>query len=242
MTGMSVEIQTESQQEEHERRAPARPDHSAAADSEYIQYRALSSLAVTSLVVGLFSALALLDWMGAVIPLVGILVGALAWRQIQRRPDELSGLGIARAGLLLSIVFLVTGLTRLSYVYATEVPDGFTRISYDQLQPNPDVAKEVVPPSALALDGQKVFIKGYPLAGRDLHGIRQFVLVRDQGDCCFGGKPKLTDQIQVTLADPLRLNYELRLLRVAGTFHVRPTVAANGMPTTIYYLEADHLQ
>ena len=242
---MSVETQSEVEMQLADDVRPAHGSSvhaAAAADSEYVQYRALSSLAVTSLVVGLFSAMAWLDWIGAVIPAVGILLGALAWRQIKRRPDELSGLGIARAGLLLSIFFLTTGLTRLSYVYATEVPDGFTRISYDQLQPNPDVANEVVPPAALALDGQRVFIKGYPLSGRDIRGIKQFVLVRDQGDCCFGGKPKLTDQIQVTLADPLRLDYELRLLRVAGTLRVRPTVAAGGLPTTIYYLEADHLQ
>lgn len=245
---MSVEIETDQEVDQTAaRQVSSAPEHSteansAAADHEYAQYRALSSLAVASLVVGLFSAVAWLDWLGAAVPVVGVVLGALACRQIARRSDELSGMGIARAGLALSAVFLITGLSRLSYVYATEVPEGYTRISYDQLQPNPDVTNEVVPPSALALDGQKVFIKGYPLSGRDITGIRQFILVRDQGDCCFGGKPKLTDQIQVTLADPLRLNYELRLLRVAGTFHVKPTVAANGLPTTLYYLEADHLQ
>ena len=32
-------------------------------------------------------------------------------------------------------------------------------------------------------------------------GITQFLLVRDQGTCCFGGNPKVTDRILVQLSD-----------------------------------------
>ena len=90
----------------------------------------------------------------------------------------------------------------LTYDYLTEVPDGYERISYADLQPDPAQAGQVVPPSALELEGKKIFIKGYIYPGREKDGIRQFLLVRDQGDCCFGGNPKITDRIQVTLVEP----------------------------------------
>lgn len=207
-----------------------------------VNYKALSSAAVLSVILGLLSAAALLDWILLGIPLVGILTGFYACRNVRQRSEELTGSGLARAGLALSVLFLFTGAGRLSYIYATEVPENHQRISYAELQPDPDEPDQLMPREALALDGKKVFIKGYPLAGRQMEDIRHFVLVRDKGDCCFGGNPKLTDQIEVVLADPLRLSYEPRLLKLAGTFriHLPPEGLAPSRP--IYYLEATHLQ
>jgi hypothetical protein len=208
----------------------------------YEPYRALSSAAVASLVVGLLSPLALLDWVLLAIPVVGLVLGVAACRVLARHSEELTGRSLARLGLGLSAFWLVTSGTRLTYVYATEVPDGYRRISYGQLQPEAEQPSQVVPPEALALDGQRVFVKGYPLASSQQVGIQRFVLVRDQGDCCFGGNPKLTDQIEVTLRDPLRFNYELRLLRLAGTFRVHRDRSETGLEGPIYSLEADYLR
>ena len=92
------------------------------------------------------------------------------------------------------------------------------------------------------LEGKRIFIKGYIYPGREMEGIKTFLLVRDQGDCCFGGNPKITDRIQVTLVDPLRLTFRSRLHKLAGVFHVRPTTAVGAGGGVYYQLEADHLQ
>ena len=212
-------------------------------DDAYLQYRALSSLAVASLVLGAASLSTFLGWWLAVVPVTGIALGLIARRRIARLPRELTGKGIAVAGILTSVVFGSMGLGYVAYDYATEVPEGYQRISYDLLQPNPDVPGEVVPRSAFALEGKKVFVKGYIFPGRDSTGIKRFLLVRDQGDCCFGGNPKVTDRIQVTLVDPLRLTYDTGLQKLAGTFHVAPTQAADavGGGGVFYHLTADHL-
>jgi hypothetical protein len=101
-----------------------------------------------------------------------------------------------------------------------------------------------VPPSALELEGKHVFIKGYLYPGREKDGIKQFLLVRDQGDCCFGGNPKITDRIQVTLAGPLRVSYQTRLFKVGGKFHVAPMDQATGGAKggVFYHLDADYVQ
>ncbi len=215
---------------------------STAGDSQDIQYRTLSSLAVFSLVCGVLSFLALFDlWLG-LIPAIGILVGTRALRQIRRLPEELAGTGLAKAGIALSLLLLVTGWVRIGYIYATEVPDGYVRLSYEQLQPDPNVAQQIVPQSALDFDGKRVFIKGYVYPGSQKTGIKKFVLCRDNGDCCFGGEPKLTDMIQVTLADPLSLEYTPRMRRIAGTFHVEPAQASDQLGGVLYHLEADYLK
>ncbi|MGH7193639.1 MAG: DUF4190 domain-containing protein, partial [Candidatus Saccharimonadales bacterium] len=134
------------------------PDAEFAAD--YQRYRAVNSLAVVSFVAGLLSALAFLDWLLAVIPMLGIALGVLAMRRIRAFPNEYTGEHFALAGALLSSVCLVGGWARLAYVYQTEVPEGHLRISYDDLQPQAEEA-DFVPAQARQLDGKKVFIKGY---------------------------------------------------------------------------------
>jgi hypothetical protein len=210
----------------------------------YEQYRALSTAAVASLILGLLSCLAILDWMLIVVPVVGTALGAYALTSVRRHRDELTGEKLARIGLVLSVLFLVAGPSWLTYEYLTEVPDGYERISYSDLQPDPEQAGQQVPPSALDLEGKHVFIKGYVYPGREKDGIRQFLLVRDQGDCCFGGNPKITDRIQVTLAGPLRVSYQSRLFKVGGKFHVAPTDQATGGAKggVFYHLDADYVQ
>ncbi len=139
-------------------------------------------------------------------------------------------------------MFLVAGPGWLAYQQATEVPDGYQRVSYESLQPSPSSPGVPIPPEAYALEGKKIFIKGYVYPGREIQGIKTFLLVRDQGDCCFGGNPKITDRVQVTLSDPLRLTYRSRMFHLAGVFHVKPTTAVNAGGGVYYQLDADYLR
>ena len=50
-----------------------------------------------------------------------------------------------------------------------------------------------------ALDGQRIFIKGYMYPTKELEGLNSFLLVKDTGQCCFGGNPAITDMIMVTM-------------------------------------------
>lgn len=214
------------------------------ATDNYEQYRALSTAAVAALIVGLLSSLAILDWTLVAIPVAGVLLGAIAWMNVRRRRAELTGEGLARAGFVLSLVFLIAGPAWLIYDFMTELPDGYLRVSYSELQPDPAERGQVVPPSAIDLEGKKIFIKGYVYPGRQTKGIREFLLVRDRGECCFGGNPKITDRIQVTLEEPLRLTYEPRLHKLGGTFHVEPldSTIDGAKGGVFYHLKADHLE
>jgi hypothetical protein len=209
---------------------------------EQFDYRPLSTIAVASLMMGLLSSLALLDWVMLAFPLVGIVLGIYAVRTVGRQSTEFTGLPLAKTGLVLSIAFLIGGFGYLSYTYAVEVPDGYMRVSYTELQPGPDDPADRIPPSALQLDGQRVFIKGYVYPGKQSDGIETFLLCRDRGDCCFGGNPKITDRILVQLEGPLRLTYKPTLQKVAGTFHVDRGTAVDAGGAVLYRLEADYLK
>ena len=207
-------------------------------------YRALSGAAVMSLALGFLSALALFTLYLAIIPISGVLFGLYAVVQIRKHPSELTGRGVAIAGMILSFSLLVASVSVASYVYATEVPRGYERIFYSQLQPEEGKIGQKIPPLAEDLDGKKVFIKGYVFPGKQRQGIKTFLLVRDKGDCCFGGNPKLTDRIQVTLADPERLRFDPYLHKVAGTFRLvkDPGQAIDAGGEVYYHLDDGQLR
>ena len=218
-------------------------DPTTAGGAEYYQqYKALSTAAVGSFVLGLASVMALFDWALLAVPAIGILFGSYAVRQVRIRQAELTGGKLARAGLALSVGFLVAGAGYQTFEYVTEVPDGALRISYDDLSPDPEKPNELMPESVKDLDGKRVFIKGYVYPSKDLYGIREFVLCRDKGDCCFGGNPKLTDRIQITLLGPLRLDYTQKLFRVAGVFAIEPGEAKAVSGGVLYRMKADYLK
>jgi hypothetical protein len=211
--------------------------------SEFDGYRALSSAAVGSLVAGVLSALSFLSSLFWVLPVFGLLLGIVAVARIRANPTELTGRKLALAGMVMSTLFWAGGASWLIYVYVTEVPDGYVRISYEQLQPEGNASAATVPASAMMLDGQRVFIKGYMYPGSQTTDIRELVLVRDQGACCFGGPtPKLTDMIQVKMQDPLRVDYSQKLRSFAGKFRVEKSKATGDLGVVLYHLEADYVK
>jgi len=218
-----------------------------------LQYRALSTGAVVSLVLGLSSGImvpialsnpSMCIVMGA-LPLTGLIVGAVALKNVRQMSDILTGRLLALAGMVLSALFLTGGLALASYVYATEAPDGYDRIGFSDLRCDDDQrrAGHVVPPDLMKYDGQKVFIKGYMRPSSTRFQLAQFLLVRDNNECCFGkNDPAYYDRVQVTLQDKLRADYSTRLFRLAGTLRILPEAARMGPEYAVFSLEGDYLK
>lgn len=212
-------------------------------DEDIHPYRALSKSAVFCLVLGLLSFTALMAPVMLVLPVLSILLGLVALANLRRYPAELSGRLAALIGLALSVVLLIGGSVLHGVAYATEVPEGFQRISFADLQPVREAPQLPVSPRALELNGQKVFLKGYLFPDGQQSNIKRFVLIPDLGTCCFGGQPKLTDMVEVTLRDPLRTVFELRKRRLAGTLIVdtrlKPVSGVNGV---YYRMDAEYVR
>jgi hypothetical protein len=224
------------------------------------QYRAINAGAVASAVFGALSALVCIGaaysiesaLMMALVPALGIILGILALRRISANPDQYTGAGAAKVGIALSAFFLVAGIAYAGYVHATEVPAGYTRTSFAEFKPDEvDLRGDhPVPPAVAALDGQKVFIKGYMRPGTHYSDggsavnqhIKRFLLVRDNYQCCFGdlSSVKYFDQMAVRLTGPLTVDYTTGLYRMAGTLHITPRNIGGGGP--VFELEADHAE
>jgi hypothetical protein len=224
-------------------------------EDEVLEYRAIHigavlgiALAVLSLVFTLLAASSSAEACIGVsfLNLAPLVCCIWALSRIRREPERYSGHAMSRIGLALSLVLLVGGVGYGGYVYATEVPDGYSRISFSTMKP--DELQErgglVVPPDVSSLEGKNVFIKGYirPDSITVPRGIDQFLLVRDNNQCCFGdmSKIKYYDQVLVKMTGDHRLDFSRGVFCIGGVLHIEPQYALPGAPRTVYSLTADY--
>ncbi len=214
-------------------------------DNQQVQYRSVSKSAVACLV---FTALGLLSFLTpafVLLPALGVAFGVVAWFNFRRYPDELVGKLFAQIGLVISLVCLIASVVQHVYIYNTELPDGYERISYSMLRDNP---KTALPFSEAAndLDGKKVFLKGYVRPGDKKNNLKNFILVGDFGDCCFGGNPKISEVVAIKIVDPEKtVNYGYALRRIGGKFQLNPQTKVTSdkdIPQVFYEIEADHVK
>jgi hypothetical protein len=210
---------------------------------ELYPYRVMSKAAVCSFGLAFLSPVAFLVAPLLILPLLGTVLGIYGLTSVYRYPDEVSGKILAWMGSICCGLLLVGTAALHAVTYATEVPSGYTRISFADLQPQPRFANMPIPPDALKLNGRQIFVKGYLYPDGQQNNIKRFVLVPDMGTCCFGGQPKLTDMIEVTLVDPLRVEFARRKRALGGVFKVDTNLKpVTGLGGVYYQLTADHLR
>ena len=211
-------------------------------NDEYQLYRAMSLSAVCAFMLAILSLLALLIPFFLVLPILGMCVGAYSLLKIRHRREEISGYRLAVVGTAVCALILASGSALWAYEIATEVPEGYQRLSWNELQP--DDPRLPIPRSAMDLDGKAVFIKGYMYPGDAKEDLRNFVIVPDLGTCCFGGDPKLTHMVEVTLQDPHRIDYSAyRKRKLGGVLKVSPQLkAATGVDGVYYQLDANYVK
>ncbi len=212
-------------------------------DAEEFGYQQLSRSAVVGAVLAALSILSF--WFAPLLFLAvcGLIFGIYGSRNISRYPDELTGKAIALGAVLLSGLMLIIAPVHHAYVYATEVPEGYQRISFSELK-SPLGAPEIPPKNAYAYDEQKVFLKGYVhLASCASSRVKNFILVPDLGTCCFGTQPPLTHMIEVTLTGDQTIEPSLRKLRLAGTLFVERQLKPLSSVDGVYYqLRVDQIR
>ena len=230
-------------------------------DHEVAQYRAISRSAIISAVMAAVSlplvVLALVSMkfqVGDAVPLgllgaffagVALALGIAGEQTIRRYPTEYTGARLARFGLVSGLLFFVVGSASAAFTYRTEVPDGYSRTGFGELQPDPDEPGPGGTQSSAEGDphrqpGDRVEPRprsAAACAGQSPHQ-------GDMGTCCFGGQPKPTDMIEVVVPDGKeRVAYSPRRIKLAGTFYLAdmPTQSL-GLRNVWYHMEVDQVK
>jgi len=212
---------------------------------DYSEYRSVSRKAAISALILLLSIWGVWSPIMLVFAAGGIVLAIFGLLEIKRFPKEYSGFDYGVFGLTANALIFVGGASYQTYVYNTEVPDGYQRISFRVLQATKAEPEKVPPDSAMALDGEQIFVKGYVhpggVSGNGL--VTRFVLVPDMKTCCFGDQPAYTDMIEVTLPVDKAIKYNMRKRKLAGALKVSPHLkAVEEVQGVFYELIADDIK
>lgn len=219
-----------------------------ASDVRTFDYTPVPVSVVLGLGLSVFGLFGLLGVVGVPLAVFGLLLSLAAWWKVRQSGGAYGGRGLAVIGIALGLLGSAGGVATQVYAYKTEVPDGFHRVSFEYDISRPGIKQDpargvMVPKDVMDLNGNDVFVKGYMYPDPDnrREGIDSFLLVKDLGDCCFGGQPALTDMIGVEFpSEELRAKfYEQTKVSVAGTFRIRKDFAS-GENEPIYGIDAKY--
>jgi hypothetical protein len=106
------------------------------------------------------------------------------------------------------------------------------------MTPGKEFKRSMLTKDIEALNGQRIRIRGYILPTPQKHGIQQFVLVRDNQECCFGPGAALYDCILIEMKPGNTADFTIRPIAVEGTFNVHEVVV-DGKHLAIYQMDAE---
>jgi hypothetical protein len=93
-----------------------------------------------------------------------------------------------------------------------------------------------------SLHGHPISIRGYILPSFQQKGITQFVLVRDNMECCFGPGAALYDCILVEMEPGKSTSFTVRPVAVEGIFTVNEFKGPDGKHLAIYHLKGQNVK
>lgn len=82
----------------------------------------------------------------------------------------------------------------------------------------------------------RIRIRGYMYPTLRKRGLKQFVLVRDNMECCFGPGAAIYDCILVTMKEGETAEYTIRPIAVEGKFRFDPLKGPDGRALAIYQM------
>jgi len=109
-----------------------------------------------------------------------------------------------------------------------------------EMEKNDDFKRSMITPEIESLNNQKIRISGFilPASVFRQQGIKQFVLVRDNQECCFGPGAALFDSIVIDMEPGKTTDFQIRPISVEGKFSIHEWVGPDGKYLSIYHLQA----
>lgn len=105
------------------------------------------------------------------------------------------------------------------------------------MQKNEEFKRSLITPNIEAMHGARVKIRGYILPSFQQSGLTQFVLVRDNLECCFGPGAMLYDCIIVEMLPGKSTDFTVRPVAVEGVFEVEEYLDFDGVVRAVYHLD-----
>lgn len=92
------------------------------------------------------------------------------------------------------------------------------------------------------LNGKRIKIRGYILPTAQKRGIKQFVLVRDNMECCFGPGAALYDCILVEMQPGRSAEFSIFPVAVTGEFRVDAFEGPEGRTLAVFQMRGEEVE
>ena len=129
---------------------------------------------------------------------------------------------------------------------ATSAAAPIREITFDdvklEMQKGEPFTRDRLTPRVEELERQRVRIRGYILPSFQQSGLIQFVLVRDNQECCFGPGAALHDCVVVRMQPGRTADFSIRPVAVEGRFRVEELRGPDGRHLAIYALDGESVQ
>ena len=123
----------------------------------------------------------------------------------------------------------------------TLVDRTFDDLKFD-IEPGDPFDRSMLTDTVRGLDGRRMRLRGYILPTAQRRGLTQFVLVRDNQECCFGPGAALYDCVLVEMVDGESAEFSVRPVAVEGRFRVEEFLGPEGEPLAIYRIEGESVR
>jgi hypothetical protein len=117
----------------------------------------------------------------------------------------------------------------------------FDTIKFEMKKEEP-FERQMVTPTIEKLTNTKVRLRGYILPSFQQSGLTQFVLVRDNMQCCFGPGAALYDCVVVQMEPGKTAEFTSHPVAVDGVFSIQEIRGSENKCLAIYHLDADRVQ
>ncbi len=109
----------------------------------------------------------------------------------------------------------------------------FDDVKFD-LEPDEPFTADKLTDAIRQIDGQRIKIRGYIRPSFSQRGLKSFVFVRDNKECCFGPNAAIYDCMLVKLKKETTTDYTVRPVVIEGTFYLKPYQGPDGNTWAIY--------
>jgi hypothetical protein len=104
-------------------------------------------------------------------------------------------------------------------------PNAIIDLTFDDLkfdiEKGADFKESMLSDKLTQLEGRIIRLRGYMRPGFKQSGIKSFVLVRDNQECCFGPGAALYDCVMVKMAEDEAVDFSVRPISVVGKMQLK---------------------
>ena len=126
-------------------------------------------------------------------------------------------------------------------IFAVDTSSKNLDLTFDDLKFDIEVGepfeRELLSEDVKALDGKEITLSGYMRPSFKASGLKGFIFVRDNKECCFGPQAAIYDCVRVKLEKGKSSDYKVRPFKVRGTFYLKEREGPDGGIWSIFNMK-----